>query len=293
MNSTSIASSPSVLRQAGISLGLLAAFVLAGRFIPAKPIDPWGLFNWQKIAQMVIAIALIQMIGVVLASRFGRRAGAIVTGFLGGVISSTAMTATLAKRSRDRAVGEPGTDALLYYCATSAMLIEAGVLVYLGSVEAFTQIFWIFLGPLLLTAARIFQVARRFRTGRDNSEEEAQGVSWISVLKLSVFIVAILGLSKLGQIFFGEYGLLLLTFLVSLFEIHGSIIANVQLLTNGHLSEKLLGGLVAVSVGASYVSKLFIVSTIGGAELRREIRIWTAVMSATLLGSWLLFRLAY
>ena len=97
-------------------------------------------------------------------------------------------------------------------------------------------------------------------------------------LKLAIFIVFILISSKLLQNIFGQTGLLVLTFLVSLFEIHGSIITNVQLYESGTVTIGVLGHLIAISIVASYLSKIFLISTFGNGRLRSS-----AIMSTTLL----------
>ncbi len=109
----------------------------------------------------------------------------------------------------------------------------------------------------------------------------------VSLVKLSAFIIGILSLSKILQKFFGFEALLVLTFLISLFEVHGSIIANVQLYNNDSISSLNFNHLLALSVLASYSSKLFLVFTLGSKPLKKETAKITVYLLSALFISWL------
>jgi uncharacterized membrane protein (DUF4010 family) len=74
-------------------IGLYAVVMVC----PDRTVDAWQIFNPKKVALMVFALALIQALGEVLRSILGDRRGAIVGGFLAGLVSSTAATATIAR----------------------------------------------------------------------------------------------------------------------------------------------------------------------------------------------------
>lgn len=105
---------------------------------------------------------------------------------------------------------------------------------------------------------------------------------------LGARVGAILSVSKALQKIFGNSGLLVLTFLITLFEIHGSVIANLQLHESGTIDVNFLVGLLAVSIFSSYLSKFFLVSTLGSAQLRKQVFRCTVGLAMSLLASWLL-----
>jgi hypothetical protein len=88
---------------------------------------------------------------------------------------------------------------------------------------------------------------------------------------------------------FGQSGLVVLTFIVSLFEIHGSIIANIQLYNSGAFNIHWLGSLLALSIVASYISKLFIISILGSLQIRTYIIKLTLVLALSQLAAWIAF----
>jgi uncharacterized membrane protein (DUF4010 family) len=244
----------------------LLTLALLAWLLPVEPVDPWNLLSPKKIVTMVFALALIQAAGSAIARYLGPRTGAILTGFFGGLISSTATTASLARRSKVHNNSNSAEEILIFLSATGAMLFEGVVVILTGTTDVEGSTLVIFLGPILATAAMIFVQYRKL-TDRNDSTESTE-FQILPLLKLSVFIVAILAFSKLSQRFFGQDGLFVLTSLVSLFEIHGSLIANVQLYESGAIPLSFLSSLLTTSVIASYVSKLFLIFTLGSSALR-------------------------
>ena len=165
---------------------------------------------------MIFALALIQILSSIIA-QLGSKAGAILTGFLGGLISSTATTASLARQSKISSHDMSAFEIITFLSATGAMLAEGTSLLLVGTDEIHPSLFIIFLGPIFVTLVMIFLQSRKL-THR-NLAIEHNSFKILPILKLSAFIVTILVLSKVLQNSFGQSGLSILTFLVSLFEI--------------------------------------------------------------------------
>ncbi len=264
----------------------LAVLSLLTWLAPHEPLDPWNILSPKKITTMILALAMIQALGTAMAQYLGTRTGALVTGFFGGLISSTATMASLARKSKVSDKVHSAGEVLTFLSATGAMLFEGIVLVITGSSEVHFSNLLIFIGPILTTVALIFV---QYRKASDRSDDLPNAAFLIfPILKLSVFIVIILSVSKIFQTLFGQNGLLVVTSLVSLFEIHGSIIANVQLHELGTVGGRLLCSLLAISIVASYISKLFLISTLGSRALRSQVFKNTAFLFLSLATSWLI-----
>lgn len=266
---------------------ILILFFLLAWFLPAEPLDPWNIFSLKKTASMIFALAFIQAMGSFMIQFLGSKRGSLLTGFLGGLISSTATTASLARQSRINNHHDSTTEALTFLAATLAMLFEAVAIVLWGSSESHPTLLIIFSGPILIAISMIIFLSQNAKSSSLKIDKIQLDI--IPVIKLAVFIIVILGLSKLLQNIFGEGGLLILTFIVSLFEIHGSVIANVQLHNTGIFDESLLGGLLALSVAASFISKLFLIYTLGSAALKKKTTKYTVLLFLSLVLSWLIF----
>ncbi len=264
---------------------VLLLLALLAWFAPVAPIDPWKILVPKKICTMIFALAFIQVIGSFSSKLLGARAGAILAGFFGGIISSTATTAGLAKKSKSDVKSDAQTELLTFLAATMAMLFEGAALVVTGTDDFHFSVILIFLGPLLATTIMLISLSHKIA----GTSDSASGIDFkvMPLLKLSLFILGILSLSKILQHFMGKTGLLVLTFLVSLFEIHGSVIANVQLHDLDAISVRLLIGLLALSVLASYLSKLFLISVLGSKQLRNRALRTSLILFLSLLASWL------
>ena len=266
---------------------ILTAFFLIAYLMPAEPLDPWQMFSLKKAAYMVFALAFIEALGAAAIQILGNRKGAILTGFFGGLVSSTATTVDLARDSVNAPVEDLGKQTLTFLSATLAMLVEGVVLLLLGTTEVHVPLLLILAGPIFAVVLMIVVLTMRI-PHRKVADREVQ-LEILPIIKLAAFIIAILAISKLLQHFLGQSGLIVLTFLVSLFEIHGSVIANIQMHDAGAFGVEFLGGLITLSVTASFVSKLFLLWTIGTQRLRQVALRYTIALFAVLIVSWLVF----
>lgn len=91
-----------VLTEAELHDGLmLAAFSLVALpLIPPGPLAALGGLNLRQIALLVLLLLGMQAAGHVALRAFGERAGMVLTGVFGGVVSSTATIATMGAKAR-------------------------------------------------------------------------------------------------------------------------------------------------------------------------------------------------
>jgi uncharacterized membrane protein (DUF4010 family) len=101
---------------AGLKL-LVATFVVLP-VLPDRPIDPWGALNPYRIWWLVVLISSLSLLGYAATRAFGSRLGIPITGLAGGLVSSTAVTLALARRSVER-----GADARLDHELASGILL--------------------------------------------------------------------------------------------------------------------------------------------------------------------------
>ena len=88
---------------AGIKL-LIATFVVLP-LLPDHPIDPWGALNPYKLWWLVILISSLALVGYVAVRWLGPERGTAATGFFGGMVSSTAVSLSFSRRSREEGEG--------------------------------------------------------------------------------------------------------------------------------------------------------------------------------------------
>lgn len=248
-------------------MSLLLGLALLIWILPSRPVDPWGLFNPRKFFQLIEALLIIEVLGVVLVKLLGRRRGLLLMGFLGGLISSTAMTVSLARESEETSTKTPGA-LLPFLAAILAMLCEALLLAYLGTSHFPLKLLVIFLSPILFTGVAIAILMRK-HLSFPLHVENGKIIDLVGTVKMVAFIMCVLALSKLAQNVAGPTGLQFLTFIISLFEIHGSVISSTQLYEAQVLDLPSLGHLLTISIVSSYVSKVALILGLANKNFKR------------------------
>lgn len=261
--------------------------------LPKTPIDPWGLFSPRKITLLVLVLVTIQTLGGVLSQALGSRAGSFLSGFVGGVFSSTAVTAQVARQSHKLSDDENRVATLSFLGSILAQMLLAFALTIVGATENTSSIYSIFLlfgfpllGTVILTVFRSRKV--KMKGHIPNHRDPLSDL--LEIAKLSVFIICVIAVSKLLQNQFGDSGLSTLTFLVSLFEVHGSIIANMQLNESGAIDHATLRSLISIGLFSSLISKLALGLFLGNSFFRQRIAIWSVFLSAWVLAGWIVAR---
>ena len=83
---------------AGLKL-LFATFIVLP-LLPDRTLDPWDSLNPYLLWWLVILISSLSLVGYVAVRWLGPQRGLAITGFFGGLVSSTAMTLSFARRSK-------------------------------------------------------------------------------------------------------------------------------------------------------------------------------------------------
>jgi len=84
---------------AGLSL-LIASFIILP-LLPDRTIDPLDALNPRSLWLLVILIAALSEVGYIAVRALGSSKGTAVTGFFGGIVSSTAVTLSFSKKSKE------------------------------------------------------------------------------------------------------------------------------------------------------------------------------------------------
>jgi uncharacterized membrane protein (DUF4010 family) len=81
-----------------LKMGIIALVIYP--FLPDQPLDPLNILNPRQIWLMVVLVSLIGYVGYVLIRILGTERGLSLTGVLGGLVSSTAVTTAMASEAR-------------------------------------------------------------------------------------------------------------------------------------------------------------------------------------------------
>jgi len=182
---------------------LLIATFIALPLLPNEPIDPWGALNPYKLWLLVILISSLSLVGYVLTRLLGANRGVALTGLMGGLASSTAVTLSFAKEGREKPeiANALGCGILL---AWAVMFVRVPVLVAVVNRALLAPL----LVPFLVMAATVgaFAAFYYFRDGSTEKRGSAKGevdvknpFSLMAAAKFGVLFAVILLAVKIVQ----------------------------------------------------------------------------------------------
>lgn len=221
--------------------------------LPNKTIDSWHLFNPRNFGILIGTIASIQFGGYVMIRLMGERFGIALVGFLGGLISSTIIVANLQNTFNEH---PKFTIAIMasVILATVATLLETITIVGVASPTLLTAL----IAPLaaMVTAGSIIAgILLNFQKRTKQHSKLSNPLNIFFVLRTSIFIGFILILIAIVKRYAGTEGIILISFLGGLFEIHAITLATTLLFLNNQLNSFDSGIIIYLAVFASFITK--------------------------------------
>ena len=237
------------------TLKLLLISVVMLPILPDQGYGPWAAFNPYHIWWMVVLIAGISYLGYFAIRIVGNQHGPVLTGALGGLVSSTAVTLNLSKLSTQYPNMENALAAgILTACATMfartlllTSIINPAVFRLLLPALLVMSIFTYFVAFLL------WRNARGFRTIEEITLENPFQLGM--ALKFGTFLVVIMLLSNLLKVYFGDMGTYFLAAISGLADVDPITLSMSQMSKEGlGVSVAARAILIAVSVNSGIKS---------------------------------------
>ncbi|RUM15309.1 MgtC/SapB family protein [Rhizobium fabae] len=262
------------------ALILLTMTVVILPILPNEPIDRWQLINPFELWMMTILVGGVSFAGYILIRLSGARAGILLTGASGGIVSSTALTLSFARQSTQM----PAISSLL---SAGAMLAGAvslvRVLLICGVIApaVFRE-----LAPSLTAAAVVFAIGaglaaslRRADDGADFSPRNPLEV--MVVLRFALVLAVVMILTKMTMIVFGTQSLIALAFITGLGDLD-AITLVVAKLPDAQVPAEAAAHAIAVAAFANLLAKTVLAASMG--SIGYAIRLAIAGVFATLAG---------
>lgn len=103
---------------------LLAAALIVLPLLPDRTVDPWGVFNPNKMWIVVVLVMAINALGYVGLRVWGPTKGLVLAGVLGGLVSSTATHGAMGQRAKaNPALGGSTAAAATFSSVTTAIFL--------------------------------------------------------------------------------------------------------------------------------------------------------------------------
>lgn len=212
---------------ATLQLLILLAIVLP--LLPTEPMDPWEALPPRKIGLFVILIAGLSYVGYVASRILGGRRGVGLTGILGGIASSTAVTVAMSKVGQREDMRHPAQLAVLL--ANSVMFVRVIVITAVLSPTVALRLALpmdVMAGVMLLGGLWKWRVMAR-EDGEDlditQVGELRNPFAILPALKWGVVLSAVLLMATLAQDVLGNRGLVVASALSGIADVDAITLA--------------------------------------------------------------------
>jgi uncharacterized membrane protein (DUF4010 family) len=240
--------------------------------LPDRPFgpEPFNVLNPFKIWLFVVFISGISYAGYILIQTIGPKKGIGLTGFLGGLVSSTALTASFTQRSREnQKLSKPFAFAIVV--AWTVMFLRIMVIVAVLNPGLLARL-WL---PLTVSmAAGLAYSAVLYRMERREPDRKSVGFSnpfeLKTALKFAALFSAILLVSAYTQNRFGNTGVLFSGFILGLADVDAVVLSVARLsLRIRTVDPNTAAQAIMLASAANTMLKAGIVAFGGSAALRR------------------------
>jgi len=253
--------------RATLTLAVIAAVILP--LLPDRGYGPWEVWNPRKIWLVVVFVCGLSFLAFLAVRFWGAKKGVYVTGLLGGLASSTALTVSLAARSREL----PKSGAYLAVgagLASTVMLIRVAVLAALAGPEVLPSL-WPFLAAAAAGAIlAIVLLARRARYTPSEGSGLDNPFRLQEALRFGAVFAAILLVVEAARHWLGGWGVLAASVLAGLVDVDAITLSLSGMTAHGMAPATAAGG-IAAAVLANSVSKAGYAAWRGSPEYRRGV----------------------
>lgn len=265
---------------------LIALVVLP--VLPDKTYGPLDVLNPRSIWLMVVLIVGIGLVGYVAYKLFGAKAGTLLGGVLGGLISSTATTVTYARRTRDATVDDSAADAgglvrlgtLVILIASAISVIRVVVEVVVVAPKAATAM----VPPLIALAAIMLVIAStlywRHRKDKVSLPEPKNPAELKTALIFALLYAVILLAVTAAKRYFGDQGLYIVAVFSGLTDMDAITLSTAGLVEQGRIATGTGWRVILIAALSNLAFKGGAVVVLGSPALKKRVAILFAMIFA-------------
>lgn len=279
-----------VLSEQELHDGLIfaAAALIVLPLVPDEGLGPHGAFNPFTVWRLVVIVMAVQGAGYVALRLIGPRIGLLLTGFVGGFVSSTATVATMGARSKD----EPR---LTRATVGAAVVSTVATVVLLAIVLAATSppVLRRLAVPLLLAglAAALYAAlvaVRVLRSPAPADVDRGRAFDLRTAVVLAALVSGVLVLSAVLEDALGERGVVLATAIGGLADSQSAAIAAASLAESGNISVSEAVVPVLAALSTNTISKAVVAGVFGRRSYAVEVWIGLALVIGAAWAGWAL-----
>jgi uncharacterized membrane protein (DUF4010 family) len=268
--------------RAGVRFAVLALVVL-----PLVPEGPFGTFGGgirpRSLWLLVLVFAGLSFAGYIARLAVSARYGAAIAGLIGGLVSSTGVTLTFARASRDRPEeGVPLAQGVLAACTVLVPRVLAAVALL---APALVLPLTVRLAPAFVVGAIAAAIGlRRSPGGEPVKTADRNPLQLGAALQMAaIFQVVLIGLHEMQQRF-GGAGLRWSAVLLGLTDVD-ALTASMATQSRAGLAAEAAAAAITIGVASNTVLKLTIAVTVGRGGFRWYVAAGLAAVAAALVAT--------
>lgn len=244
----------------------IAQFVLISLIIlpvlPNTSFGPYAVWNPFSIWLMVVLIVGISLTGYVAYKILGARAGTLLGGVIGGLISSTATTVTFSRRTAaDVSLAPLGAFVIMTASCISLVRILVEVAASApGTASAIIPPLAVMLGACVLIAGVLYRLSYRQQTAMPEQKNPAEfKAALVFGLLYAVVLVAVAA----ARDHFGSAGLYTVAALSGLTDVDAITLSSAHLAQSGSIGTSLAWRSILIAIMANFAFKFVAVAFLG------------------------------
>lgn len=269
-----------------LQFGAISAIALP--LLPDHGYGPYGVLNPFHIWTMVVLISGVSLAGYVAWRLTLGGKGLLLTGLLGGVISSTATTFAYARHARE-ATHTPSAALTVILLANVAKLLRVLLLAVVIAPPVLPMLSATMLPALVATVPALWWHFRRAAGESGEASDRLQNPTQLgTALLFGVFYALVLLAAAWLSDVVGSGGLFVLSFVSGLTDVDAITLSSARLAEQGNISLPESVTAITLAVGANMFFKAGVSFVLGGRTVGRLVSLAFALPLAAMIAALLL-----
>lgn len=255
--------------------------------LPDEAYGPYDVLNPRNIWLMVVLIVGLGLLGYFLYKLLGRRAGTVLGGILGGLISSTATTVTYARRSKSLS-GSTLLPALVIFIASTVSILRIIVEVAVVAPDSL-PIVAPPLGALLLVSVLLGSATYFFKGDeQDQMPEQDNPAQLKTALVFGAIYALVILATAAAKDYYGNSGLYIVATISGLTDVDAITLSTSRLMSTGQIELANGWRVILIAALSNLAFKAGLAGFLGNKSLFRKIALlFGALLITGLLILWL------
>lgn len=251
-----------------LKMGIIAIVIYP--LLPDQPLDPFGVLNPRQIWLFIVLVSLIGYSGYVLIRILGAERGLSLTGVLGGLVSSTAVTTAMASEVKVNNEIMPSA-VFATTIASCTMFPRILFVVLVVNRDLFLSLLPHLLGMAAVGTALAY-VRLKNNKPVDRKVEVRDPFRIIPALKFGAFFAFVLLTSKLASMYFGNAGTYAASIIAGLADVD-AITLSMATLAKSTISQNIAVVSITLAAITNTLVKVFIAYILGSRDFGNNVAV--------------------